>query len=436
MLGHSSGHLTVPSPRFPLRTQPLNGGDIIEECRWLAGKTLHDAGHSRAEAITIEFRNLDRIKCAFGGDVAFKIEQSVAHQFESLVRELGGQLRIERDAIGHWTVWTSQRDSFWKVLNIIKPLLLSLSFQPLDSGAFCVLPELHTEIAESTESNSHSSTVDHALGESRWDDRSAAAAKAFEVTVEQYKLDSIYVAALLADLQMENLVWGARRIVSKELVDKTLYQSAKRFRISDRGRYQAIDTELEALERMGVGRAYDVETVEWALAKLKNDPDLRLGISLMANSCQIDVWWGLHSEVLKNDPALATRLYIEIPAALKTEQLQRAIALCEILKALGVKIVIADFGGKGSNLSTIYTLLPDAVKISELFTRRSQSEANWRKAQDGLVALTSAFCPMVITEQSLSEPENPVASNRHSEWVIADTVSSLHTLRSLEPRRG
>ena len=91
-------------------------------------------------------------------------------------------------------------------------------------------------------------------------------------------------------------------------------------------------------------------------------------------------------------------LRLEITESVLMAETERAAAVLGDLRALGVELVIDDFGVGYSSLSYLHRLPFDAVKIDRSFVARLPADAGSARIVEAVVGVARAFDARVIAE--------------------------------------
>lgn len=381
----------------------------------------------------ISLRNLPQIASVFGGDVAVAMADALAHVVEELALRHAPLATLEHSDLGTWAFWPKSDKDCPAIMAAIKDWLEGAALQPMSFGGNCVIPALQLEKLSGMGKDRTSLSRPSRLrtGNENFASSFNALTAVEECDPVEFGRANAISAALLVDLRLDCLAWAARPVVASDRLGAVLYQSARRYRIDDGGRYVDLAPELEALERLRLRRIYDAGAMKWALSRLRSDPDLAIGVSLAPSSLECDPWWDDVSAALAGDSSLGRRLYLEVPATLPDARCSPAADLCQRLRGLGARIVLDDFGGERTMLSLLHRLTPDAIKVAGISSGCKPAGPDWDRAQRALVEMASAFAPCIIIDQAATHGSGLRDLPPKARWVQDQCVTALMPGRAL-----
>ena len=127
-----------------------------------------------------------------------------------------------------------------------------------------------------------------------------------------------------------------------------------------------------SVAHVGLARAVDEMRVSRSLRFLSDQGLARMGVQISADSAVLDHWWRAIVSEIMADKGLASRLYLEILPPTGTGPNPALLDFCREIRALGVHLVLDQFGAGGSSLHDILALQPDYIKIEPSFLWRAQ----------------------------------------------------------------
>ena len=155
-----------------------------------------------------------------------------------------------------------------------------------------------------------------------------------------------------------------------------LYRSLVIAGIGADNQIASFDEGYRSVAHLGLARAVDQMRVGRALRDLAGAPLARLGLQISVQSAVLDHWWRDIIADCEADRSLASRLYLEILPLNEVGPNVGLLEFCQKMRALGVRIVLDQFGSGGSSLRDILALQPDYVKIEPSFLWRALSNAD------------------------------------------------------------
>ena len=182
---------------------------------------------------------------------------------------------------------------------------------------------------------------------------------------------ALYLSMLLGDHGREY----AASITSAD-GNSELYRSLVIAGVGPDNQIASFDEGYRSVAHLGLARAVDQMRVGRALGDLAGAPLARLGVQISIQSAVLDYWWRDIIAECEADRILAGRLYLEILPLNGASPNVGLLGLCQKMRALGVRIVLDQFGSGGSSLRDILALQPDYVKIEPSFLWRAHSNVD------------------------------------------------------------
>lgn len=364
---------------------------------------------SRQVAV-VTLKNLPLIDAVFGHNVARTVFDVTSKRLGELLSDGTQPLEIEHYGEACWVLCKRDRDATYPNVGLLARQVVGTLSVPVQAEDHSVLPGISVAEADQVEFSAaepgsfYSLPVLAALSSSRaypatyaWDNPMAPS---------NYRLDMRTAAEFISKRDCGELAWRTRTIVPADrdynfsYHSELLYKSARCYQIGNNGTFTSIEDKLSALERLGLDIAYDLDALNWALTRLRNDPDLRIGVRISGMSLKSGLLWRSVLDDLRSNQWIARRLYLEISPVASMTTMSEGAMLCDSLRKTGAKIVLEDFGLGTMPVSALYALRPDAVKIANAFGARSLTDKSWSPAAQALIALSSAFTPTVIIDDN------------------------------------
>ncbi|WP_431281508.1 bifunctional diguanylate cyclase/phosphodiesterase [Humitalea sp. 24SJ18S-53] len=133
------------------------------------------------------------------------------------------------------------------------------------------------------------------------------------------------------------------------------------------------------------------EAAAWALP-------VRVAVNLSPAQFRDPDLLGFVRDVLLRTGLAASRLELELTEGLLLEQNDHVVGVMQALRALGVRMVLDDFGTANSNLSYLRGFPFDAVKIDRSFLRALSSDRQARALVEAMLAMSRALGLDVVGE--------------------------------------
>jgi EAL domain-containing protein (putative c-di-GMP-specific phosphodiesterase class I)/GGDEF domain-containing protein len=123
-------------------------------------------------------------------------------------------------------------------------------------------------------------------------------------------------------------------------------------------------------EQIGMVHDVDLLVCEKALETLGTDPSLQIAVNMSAASLGSDIFVVAFQRLVARDPALRSRLLVEVTESTGLTDLPRAARVLEELRRVGHRICLDDFGAGAASFPYIQALPVDFVKIDGSYVRR------------------------------------------------------------------
>ena len=127
---------------------------------------------------------------------------------------------------------------------------------------------------------------------------------------------------------------------------------------------------LPIAERLGLTTRLDLEAVTLGLGELAQDASLpALAVNLSVRSVQDPLFRQQLLELIAARPALATRLWLEVPESGVFAQLDAFRVFCEAMRSSGCRLGIEHFGRHFKQIGLLHDMALDYVKVDGSFIR-------------------------------------------------------------------
>jgi EAL domain-containing protein (putative c-di-GMP-specific phosphodiesterase class I) len=193
---------------------------------------------------------------------------------------------------------------------------------------------------------------------------------------------------------------------------------------------------IPALERTGMTRWFDRAIVRKTIDLLRMDESSCLGCNISALSAINDAWWASTLAILEENPALASRLVIELTETAECPNMDAAIEFCEVFREQGCKVAVDDFGAGFSSIGFSLRVKPDIVKIDSNVVRELRSSNGSTVLKDMLVFLSNV-APQVVVEGIETEDDRKLAMDSGACWLqgfrMAPVTATRHDHAWLNP---
>lgn len=122
-------------------------------------------------------------------------------------------------------------------------------------------------------------------------------------------------------------------------------------------------------------------------------------------------------DVLSRTGLSPNRLDLEVTEGLLLEDVENVISTMQALRAMGIRIVLDDFGTAQSNLSYLRGFPFDAVKIDRSFLRALKSDRHARALVEAMLAMARALGLDVIGEGVETEEQLDLLNHLRCRWM-------------------
>ena len=156
---------------------------------------------------------------------------------------------------------------------------------------------------------------------------------------------------------------------------------------------------LPMAERLKLTAQLDLAAIELGLTQLANDAELPgLAVNLSASSLDNDSFAPRLIELLKQQPAIARRLWIEVAEAGALRYFDAFANFVVAIKAHGSRIGIEHFGRQFSQIGRFHALGLDYLKVDVSFVRDLHNNAGNQTFLKGLTHIAHSISMQVIAE--------------------------------------
>jgi len=126
---------------------------------------------------------------------------------------------------------------------------------------------------------------------------------------------------------------------------------------------------MPVIERMGLVREVDRYVLETAVRQLHQHADVSFAINVSALTASDRSWLRLMFALLRNEPAVAERLVVEITETMALQDIEESANFVAQVRDLGCKVALDDFGAGYTSFRHLKSLAVDTVKIDGAFVR-------------------------------------------------------------------
>jgi len=155
---------------------------------------------------------------------------------------------------------------------------------------------------------------------------------------------------------------------------------------------------VPVVERLGLMRALDRRALDLTLHDLEANPDVTLAFNISGVTAADRGWLRTLIARLKGRSELASRLIVEITETAALHDLEDSARFVSIIRELGCRVAIDDFGAGYTTFRHLKALPVDVVKIDGSFVRNVANNKENQLFIRNLLSLARAFNLVTIAE--------------------------------------
>ncbi len=209
---------------------------------------------------------------------------------------------------------------------------------------------------------------------------------------------------IMSALKEERIVLAYQPIVDAKTGKADHFECLVRIHDND-GKYVPAGVFIPVAEQLGLIRILDRRVVEMAVAKLEEEPNLKLAINVSALTATDPSWYESSIEWITKHKAVCPRITIEITETVAIQDLEESARFISRLKDLGCKIAIDDFGAGYTSFRNLQLLDIDTVKIDGSFVRGLNENTDNKFFVRTLIELAQHFKIQTVAEWVECEEE-------------------------------
>lgn len=155
---------------------------------------------------------------------------------------------------------------------------------------------------------------------------------------------------------------------------------------------------IEAVEAHEIGREIDCAALEFGLATLARNPQLRISINMSARSIGYPRWSRVLHRGLALEPTVGERLILEITESSAMMVPELVIAFMEDLQTKGVAFALDDFGAGYTAIRYFKDFFFDILKIDGQFVRGIHRDPDNQALTAALLSIGRHFEMFTVAE--------------------------------------
>jgi EAL domain-containing protein (putative c-di-GMP-specific phosphodiesterase class I) len=155
---------------------------------------------------------------------------------------------------------------------------------------------------------------------------------------------------------------------------------------------------ITPVEQLGLIGHIDRFVLEEAVRELDTYPEVRLGFNVSGLTAGDRPWLRSLISRLRNRPALARRLVVEITETAALGDIEESARFVDTLRDAGCRVALDDFGAGHTSLRHLQSLAVDIVKIDGSFIRNLSDSPEDRVFLRHLLGLAKGFGLSTVAE--------------------------------------
>ncbi|MFZ1815065.1 MAG: EAL domain-containing protein [Rhizobiaceae bacterium] len=195
---------------------------------------------------------------------------------------------------------------------------------------------------------------------------------------------------------------GAMHLAYQPVVDSTSGKVAFHeclIRITDEsGKNGTAGSFVPVAEKLGFIGLVDHKTLELALDVLRTHPTARLSINVSYETAEDPMWLSKLADGLNRIEGGAARMIVEITESHAAKDIDEARKFVEMVKSLGCKVAIDDFGAGFTSFANLKALSVDIIKIDGSFATDLLENRQNQVFIQSLIMLAKAFDVKTVVE--------------------------------------
>ena len=161
---------------------------------------------------------------------------------------------------------------------------------------------------------------------------------------------------------------------------------------------------INAVEGHELGREIDCAALEYGLATLAKQPQLRISINMSARSIGYPRWMWLLKKALDQNPTVGERLILEITESSAMLVPELVLAFMDEVQRKGVAFALDDFGSGFTAIRYFKDFLFDILKIDSQFIRNIHRDPDNQALTGALLSIGRHF-EMFTVAEGVESPE-------------------------------
>ncbi len=323
--------------------------------------------HSSGALLLVSISNLAMIINAYGHDTSEIVIHDITNMIQELLSENDTVQRIQRDQLGiilsgsypedtaviayriHTIIQNFGRDNFATASLYVMGIIGSVNF-PLETAdahdaldkAFVAINSQQTNPQRSYESTRHEADQCR---------QQMGLANYFFKSVKEKRLRLAY-----------------QPVIDAKTGGTVHYEALLRI-VNSAGKISSAGALIPVAEKMGMIDVIDTLVMEMIVEDLKKSPDVTLAFNVSNLTTDNTIWLEAFGERLRENPAIAQRIIVEITETAAQRDLRSAAYFVASLQSMGCQVALDDFGSGYTSFRQLKALSVDMVKIDGVFVK-------------------------------------------------------------------
>jgi diguanylate cyclase (GGDEF)-like protein len=348
--------------------------------------------------LAVGIDQLDKINTAFGSDTGDRVLVEVAQRLDQSLRTTDVIGRLGSDCFGVVLGYCSNEDA----VMIAERTIQAIRKNAIVAGDARVHVTVSVGVVYFPEqSKTCFDVITKAEG------ALLKAKSAGRDCVESYRMSEEQRRSYRANMELgeqvteaikdERLVFAYQPIVGANDHEVHYYECLLRM-YSPEGEIIPAGQFVPVVERLGLMRALDRRALDLTLQDLEANPDVTLAFNISGVTPADRGWLRTFIARLKDRSELASRLIVEITETAALHDLEDSARFVSIMRDLGCKVAIDDFGAGYTTFRHLKALTVDIVKIDGSFVRNLADNKENQLFIRNLLSLARTFNLVTIAE--------------------------------------
>jgi len=202
---------------------------------------------------------------------------------------------------------------------------------------------------------------------------------------------------IIRALNDRRMLIALQPIVTSLSHEPELYECLLRMRRLD-GSVVSASEFIHVAEQFGLAKLVDYRVLELAIDLLRASPDIKLALNVSAATATDPQWMAGLEGFTGKDRSILERLTVEITETVAISDVKAALTFVSMLKELGCRVALDDFGAGYTSFRSLRELGVDMVKIDGSFIKNLGTDAEDEMFVRTLIDLARSFGIVTVGE--------------------------------------